>query len=45
MGRKNSILLGMTCVLVSNTALGLLALIPDADWRLFLGLSIVARFV
>lgn len=45
MGRKNSIIIGFICIFITNTALGALSLIPDADWRLFYSLSCLIRFV
>lgn len=45
MGRKTSIILGMFCVLVSNTALGALAYIPDTEWQTFFYLSCGIRFI
>ena len=45
MGRKNAMLVGIFCMLVSNTGLGMLALIPYDNWKLFFGLSILIRFL
>ena len=45
MGHKNSILLGMMFVLISNIVLGMLSLIPDYDVNLFILISVIARFV
>ena len=44
MGRKNAMLVGFVCILVSNTALGMLSYIPASQWKLFFILSCVARF-
>jgi MFS family permease len=44
-GRKNSILIGLTILVLANTALGMLSYIPADNWVLFYVLSIVVRLV
>lgn len=44
-GRKYSINLGFLMLLISNSGLGLLSIVPYDNWKLFWGLSILVRFV
>ena len=44
-GRKNAIILGFAMLIVSNTGLGLLSMVPDSNWKMFWGLSILIRFI
>lgn len=45
MGRKNAIVVGLVCMLISNTGLGMLALIPYERWGLFYFCSVLIRFI
>ena len=44
-GRKYAIMLGFGLLIISNTGLGLLALVPHDNWKLFWGLSVLVRFI
>ena len=45
MGRKNAIIVGFICMLIANTGLGMLSLIPYGQWELFYTLSLLIRFL
>jgi MFS family permease len=47
-GRKNAILIGFALLILSTTALGMVALIDskkEGNWKLFIAASFFARFV
>ena len=45
MGRKNSMIIGMICLLLTNTGLGMLSYLADDQWLLFYILSCSIRFL
>lgn len=45
MGRKNAMIVGTACMLIANTGLGLLALIPYDRWGWFFTCSLLIRFL
>ena len=45
MGRKNAMMIGFGSIFVSNTIMGMLSLINYSNWKTFLFLSCLTRFV
>ena len=45
LGRKYSINFSFALLIISNSGLGLLELVPDDNWKLFWGLSVLVRFI
>jgi len=45
MGRKNAVILSYLLLILSTTGLGLLDLVDKSDWKLFIALLTILRFV